>query len=164
MFHEYGSNLGDWKFCRGGQEVDLTEPARTKQRPNRDTTHFSTLLTDSLDLYAGRKDNMAIAKETTSNTFTSCSNNSIPAVGCRRSVARSHRTDPVARSLANAPGRRGPISAERSAILAKRTQRSRGGEGIPHEEILSEFGFTSPLNGPAVCFLVSYARADLPRH
>src|SRR6202046_867663 len=51
--------------------------------------------------------------------------------------------DPLARTLASAPYDDEPVSAEeaREAEAAK-TSLARG-EGIPHEEVLAEFGLTS---------------------
>jgi hypothetical protein len=49
-------------------------------------------------------------------------------------------TDPVARSLANAPVEGEPVSAEEAAALDEAHAAIARGEGIPHEEILREFG------------------------
>jgi len=49
-------------------------------------------------------------------------------------------TDPVARSLANAPVEAEPVSAEEAAALDEAHAAIARGEGIPHEEILREFG------------------------
>ena len=51
-------------------------------------------------------------------------------------------TDPVARSLANAPVEDEPTSEEEVAALDKAHASIERGEGIPHEEILREFGLT----------------------
>ena len=48
--------------------------------------------------------------------------------------------DPIARSLANAPVEDEPISAEEAAALDAAHASIQRGEGIPHEEILREFG------------------------
>ena len=48
--------------------------------------------------------------------------------------------DPVSRSLANAPVDDEPISEEEAAALDKAHASIERGEGIPHEEMLSEFG------------------------
>jgi hypothetical protein len=48
--------------------------------------------------------------------------------------------DPVARSLANAPVESEPVSAEEAAALDEAHAAIARGEGIPHEEILREFG------------------------
>lgn len=48
--------------------------------------------------------------------------------------------DPVARSLANAPVEPEPISAEEAAALDAAHASIQRGEGIPHEDILREFG------------------------
>ena len=51
-------------------------------------------------------------------------------------------TDPVARSLANAPVDDEPVTAgEAREIAAARASLDRG-EGIPHEEVLAEFGLS----------------------
>ena len=51
-------------------------------------------------------------------------------------------TDPVAYSLANAPGDDEPVSEEEAReIAAARTSLDRG-EGIPHEKVPAEFGLT----------------------
>jgi hypothetical protein len=51
--------------------------------------------------------------------------------------------DPVSRSLANAPLDDHPVSEEeRREIAAVRTSLDRG-EGIPHEQVLAEFGLSS---------------------
>jgi hypothetical protein len=49
-------------------------------------------------------------------------------------------TDPLARSLANAAVDDDPISAEEAAALDEAHASIARGEGIPHEEILREFG------------------------
>ena len=49
-------------------------------------------------------------------------------------------TDPVTRSLANAPVDDEPISDEEAAALDEAHAAIARGEGIPHEEILREFG------------------------
>jgi hypothetical protein len=49
-------------------------------------------------------------------------------------------TDPVARSLAHAPVETEPVSAEEAAALDQAHAAIARGEGIPHEEILREFG------------------------
>ena len=52
-------------------------------------------------------------------------------------------TDPVAGSLANAPAEEEPVTeAEAREIAAARASLDRG-EGIPHEQVLAEFGLTS---------------------
>jgi hypothetical protein len=48
--------------------------------------------------------------------------------------------DPVARSLANAPVDESPISVEEAAALDAAHAAIQRGEGIPHEEIMREFG------------------------
>ena len=48
-------------------------------------------------------------------------------------------TDPVARSLANAPVETEPISAEEAAALDAAHASIERGEGISHEEIMREF-------------------------
>ena len=52
-------------------------------------------------------------------------------------------TDPVSRSLANAPVEDEPISPEEAAALDEAHASIARGEGIPHDEILREFGFTA---------------------
>ncbi|HZU28086.1 MAG TPA: hypothetical protein VFA04_21325 [Bryobacteraceae bacterium] len=49
-------------------------------------------------------------------------------------------TDPIARSLASAPVEDEPISAEEAAALDAAHASIQRGEGIPHEEVLREFG------------------------
>ena len=49
-------------------------------------------------------------------------------------------TDPVARSLANAPFDDTPVTPEEAAALDAAHAAIQRGEGIPHEEILREFG------------------------
>jgi len=49
-------------------------------------------------------------------------------------------TDPVAASLANAPVEEEPATPEEAAALNAAHASIRRGEGIPHEEILREFG------------------------
>jgi len=49
-------------------------------------------------------------------------------------------TDPVAKSLASAPVETEPISEEEAAALDEAHTAIARGEGIPHEEILREFG------------------------
>jgi len=51
-------------------------------------------------------------------------------------------TDPVARSVASAPTEEEEITAETAAVLdAARASLDRG-QGVPHEEILRQFGVT----------------------
>ena len=52
--------------------------------------------------------------------------------------------DPVARSVATAPVDDEPLTAEEEQALARADDwlRERGGRGIPHEEVLAEFGLT----------------------
>lgn len=49
-------------------------------------------------------------------------------------------TDPVARSLTSAPVDDEPVSAEEAVALEEAHAAIQSGEGIPHEEILREFG------------------------
>jgi hypothetical protein len=49
-------------------------------------------------------------------------------------------TDPVARSLASAPVEAEPVSAQEAAALEEAHAAIERGEGIPHDEILREFG------------------------
>ena len=49
-------------------------------------------------------------------------------------------TDPIARSLASAPVETEPISEKEAAALDAAHASIKRGEGIPHEEILREFG------------------------
>lgn len=49
-------------------------------------------------------------------------------------------TDALARSLANGPVETEPISEEEAAALDEAHAAIARGEGIPHEEILREFG------------------------
>ena len=50
--------------------------------------------------------------------------------------------DPVARSLANAPVEEEEITPEMAAALDRARASIERGEGIPHEDILREFGLT----------------------
>jgi hypothetical protein len=50
---------------------------------------------------------------------------------------------PLAVALANAPVDDEPLSAEEEEELAESRESLARGEGIPHEEILKEFGLTS---------------------
>lgn len=51
-------------------------------------------------------------------------------------------TDPVARSLADAPGDDEPVSEEEAREIAAARAALDRGEGIPHEKVLAEFGLT----------------------
>jgi hypothetical protein len=50
--------------------------------------------------------------------------------------------DPVARSLANAPFDDEPVSEEEAREIAAARASLDRGEGIPHEQVLAEFGLT----------------------
>jgi len=52
--------------------------------------------------------------------------------------------DPVSRSIATAPVDDEPLTAEEEQALARADAwlKQRGGHGIPHEEVLAEFGLT----------------------
>jgi len=52
--------------------------------------------------------------------------------------------DPVARAIANAPADDEPETQEERAAVAKSKAwfKRRDGQGIPHEEVLAEFGLT----------------------
>jgi len=52
--------------------------------------------------------------------------------------------DPVARAIANAPIDDEPESADERQAVAKSKAwfKQRGGQGIPHEEVLADFGLT----------------------
>jgi hypothetical protein len=52
--------------------------------------------------------------------------------------------DPVSRSIATAPVNDEPLTAEEEQALARADAwlEQRGGRGIPHEEVLAEFGLT----------------------
>jgi hypothetical protein len=50
--------------------------------------------------------------------------------------------DPVGRSLAEAPVEQEPVSAEEAASLDQARASLDRGEGIPHEDILREFGLS----------------------
>jgi hypothetical protein len=52
-------------------------------------------------------------------------------------------TDPVARSLANAPLDDEPVTEEEAREIATARASLDRGEGIPHEKVLAEFGLTS---------------------
>ena len=49
-------------------------------------------------------------------------------------------TDPIARSLANAPFDASPISAEEAAELDEAHAAIQRGEGITHEDMLPDYG------------------------
>ena len=51
-------------------------------------------------------------------------------------------TDPVARSLANAPMDDEPVSAEEIKALDEAREWLKHNEGIPHEQVLAELGIT----------------------
>jgi hypothetical protein len=51
-------------------------------------------------------------------------------------------TDPVARSLANAPLDDEPVTEEEAREIAAARASLDRGEGIPHEQVLAEFGLT----------------------
>ena len=51
-------------------------------------------------------------------------------------------TDPVARSLANAPVDDEPVTEEEAREIAAARASLDRGEGIPHEKVLAEFGLT----------------------
>ena len=53
--------------------------------------------------------------------------------------------DPVFRSMATAPVDEEPLTAEEDEALTRADAwlRERGGRGIPHEEIIAEFGLTT---------------------
>jgi hypothetical protein len=53
--------------------------------------------------------------------------------------------DPVARAIANAPVDDEPESEDERKAVAKSKAwfKQRGGQGIPHEEVLADFGLTS---------------------
>jgi hypothetical protein len=53
-------------------------------------------------------------------------------------------TDPVARSLANAPVEDEPATPEEAAALYAAHAAIQRGEGTSHEEILREFGLIAP--------------------
>ena len=52
--------------------------------------------------------------------------------------------DPVSRAIANAPIDEEPESEEEQQAVAKSKAwfKQRGGQGIPHEEVLADFGLT----------------------
>ena len=51
-------------------------------------------------------------------------------------------TDPVARSLANAPVDDEPVTEEEAREIAAARASLGRGEGVPHEEVLAEFGLS----------------------
>ena len=51
-------------------------------------------------------------------------------------------TDPVARSLANAPVDDEPVTEEEACEIAAARASLDRGEGIPHEKVLAEFGLS----------------------
>lgn len=51
-------------------------------------------------------------------------------------------TDPITRSLANAPFDTSPISAEEAAELDEAHAAIQRGEGIAHEDMLREYGLS----------------------
>jgi len=52
-------------------------------------------------------------------------------------------SDPLARSLANAPVDDEPVTEEEAREIAAARASLDRGEGIPHEKVLAEFGLTS---------------------
>jgi hypothetical protein len=52
--------------------------------------------------------------------------------------------DPVLRSIATAPVDDEPLTEEEDQALSRADEwlKARGGKGIPHEEVLAEFGLT----------------------
>jgi hypothetical protein len=54
-------------------------------------------------------------------------------------------TDPVGRSLANAPVDDEPVTEQEASEIAPARASLDRGEGIPHEQVLAEFGLTSNL-------------------
>jgi hypothetical protein len=66
--------------------------------------------------------------------------NQVPAaIGMLKSLL-----DPVSRAIANAPIDDEPESEDERQAVAKSKAwfKQRGGEGIPHEEVLADFGLT----------------------
>ena len=51
-------------------------------------------------------------------------------------------TDPLARSLANAPVDDEPVTEEEAREIAAARAALDRGEGIPHEQVLAEFGLS----------------------
>ncbi len=51
--------------------------------------------------------------------------------------------DPFARKLANAPYDEEPVSAEEARELDEARDSLARGEGVPHEQVLAEFGLTA---------------------
>ncbi len=51
-------------------------------------------------------------------------------------------TDPLARSLANAPVEDEPVTEEEAREIAAARASLDRGEGIPHEQVLAEFGLS----------------------
>jgi hypothetical protein len=51
-------------------------------------------------------------------------------------------TDPLSRSLANAPLEDEPVTEEEAREIAAARASLDRGEGVPHEEVLAEFGLT----------------------
>lgn len=64
--------------------------------------------------------------------------NQLDAVVCLLEVM----TDPVARSLANAPIDDEPVTEEEARDIAAARASFDRGEGIPHEQVLAEFGLS----------------------
>jgi hypothetical protein len=51
-------------------------------------------------------------------------------------------TDPVVRAIANAPVDEEPLTAEEIQALDKSREWLKHNQGIPHEQVLAEFGIT----------------------
>jgi hypothetical protein len=84
--------------------------------------------------------NVAIDKQYAHDLLDQLDNGQLAAVVHRLEVM----ADPVARSLANAPVEDEPITEEEARALDEAHASIQRGEGIPHEEILREFGITAP--------------------
>lgn len=87
---------------------------------------------------------MILSWQQTNNTRTKLIDklpaSQIPAaIGMLRSLL-----DPVSRAIANAPVDDEPESEDERKAVAKSKAwfKQRGGEGIPHEEVLAEFGLS----------------------
>lgn len=72
--------------------------------------------------------------------------------------------EPLERSLATAPVEDEPITAEEAAALDEARASLARGEGIPHEEILREFGLQTRKDAKAKRNLVAKGSVGSARH
>jgi hypothetical protein len=86
----------------------------------------------------GREDSMADAKEHAHELIDRLPPTQLSAVvGLLEAML-----DPVSRSLANAPLDDEPVSEEEAREIAAARASLDRGEGVPHEQVLTEFGLT----------------------